>query len=285
MNDHHAASDWTGARAEKWRTHLSGMEATLMPVNEPLLRALRIDAPCSIADIGCGGGGTTLEILHRAPTGSVVHGFDISPGLIESARARVLPDERAITFALADVATATKGPFDRLVSRFGIMFFDEPPAAFANLAAWLAPGGRFAFAVWARAADNPWVTSVREAVAEVIEVPSPNPDEPGPFRYAEADTLLTLLERSGFCELDVHDWRGALPIGGGLPVPDAANFAIASFSSFSELLAVAGDAALTDVRQLLIRRFSRHQQAGAVWMDACVHIFTGARSTQTRFKT
>ena len=248
-----------------------------MPVNEPLIDALRIDVPCRIAEIGCGGGGTTLEILRRAPAGSVVHGFDISPGLIASARARVRPDERAITFALADVATATEGPFDRLVSRFAIMFFDEPPAAFANLAAWLVPGGRFAFAVWARASDNPWVTTVREVVAEFVEVPAPSPDEPGPFRYAESDTLITLLDGSGFCELDVHDWRGALPIGGGLPAKDAANFAIASFSSFSELLADAGDAALNDARQSLIARFSRHQQGGAVWMDACVHIFTGAR--------
>jgi SAM-dependent methyltransferase len=255
------------------------MEAMITPVDEPLIRALHLDAPCRIADIGCGGGGTTLEILRRAPTGSVVHGFDISRTLIELARNRTLPDERAIAFEIADIATAPapEEPYDRLVSRFGVMFFDDPHAAFANLSHWLAPGGRFAFAVWGRLAENPWMTNVRDVVADIIDIPPPDPEGPGAFRYAEADKLLTLLDRAGFGELDVRDWRRALRIGGGLPAAEAAHFALASFSSFGELLAEAGDEALNDVRQSLTTRFSRHQQDGVVRMGACVHILTGAR--------
>jgi SAM-dependent methyltransferase len=254
------------------------MEAMLAPVDEPMIRALHLDAPCRIADIGCGGGGTTLEILHRAPAGSVVHGFDISPALIEAARARIRSDERTVAFARADVATAPapEQPYDRLVSRFGVMFYDDPPAAFANLVRWLAPGGRFAFAVWGRLADNPWMASVREAQAEVIDMPPLDPEAAGPFRYAGTDKLLILLDRAGFGDLDVRDWRGALPIGGGLPAAEAAQFALASFS-VSDLLAEAGDKAREDVRQSLTARFFRHEQDGAVRMDACVHIFTGAR--------
>ena len=77
MSENPAASDWATARGEKWRKQLSGMEAMLLPVDEPLIRALRLDAPYRIADIGCGGGGTTLKISRRAVAGSVVHGFDI----------------------------------------------------------------------------------------------------------------------------------------------------------------------------------------------------------------
>jgi SAM-dependent methyltransferase len=254
------------------------MEAMLAPVDEPLIRALQLDAPRRIADIGCGGGGTTLEISRRAPSGSVVHGFDISPALVEAARGRTRSDERAITFETADMATAPAPaePYDRLVSRFGIMFFADPPAAFANLVRWLAPGGRFAFAVWGRPADNPWMTSVRDAAATVVDVPSPDPDAAGPFRYADADTLLTLLDRAGLGELDARDWRGVLPIGGGLPAAEAASFALASFSSFGELLAAAGDDAIAAARQSLTARFSRHEEDGAIRMDACVHILTGS---------
>jgi len=214
-----------------------------------------------------------------APAGSIVHGFDISPTSIESARSRKPPGERAIAFEVADIATAAAPEvlYDRLASRFAIMFFDDPPAAFANLVRWLAPGGRFAFAVWGRPAENPWITSVREVAAEIIDMPPPDPEAPGPFRYAEADKLLTLLHRAGFGELEVRDWHGALAIGGGLPAAEAANFALAAFSSFGELLAEAGDEALNDARQSLTARFSRHQQEGSVRMDACVHIFTGAR--------
>ena len=273
-----AGSDWVAARGEKWRAQLSGMEAMLAPVDEPLIRALHLDAPCRIADLGCGGGGTALEILRQAPGGSVVHGFDISPALVELARERTRPDERHVAFEIADVATAKpEKPYDRLVSRFGVMFFDDPRDAFANLVRWLAPGGPFAFAVWGRPSDNPWMTSVREVVADIIDMPPPDPGAPGPFRYGEADDLLALLEQAGSGELDSSSWRGALPIGGGLPAAEAAHFALASFSSFGELLAKAGDDALNEARRSLTARFSRHEQDNAVRMDACVHIVTGTR--------
>ncbi len=280
MNENLADSDWVGARGEKWGAHLSGMEAMLAPIDEPLIRALQLDGPCRIADIGCGGGGTTQRILRRAPAGSVVHGFDISPALIALARDRAPPDVHAIAFEIADMAAATtvpEDPYDRLVSRFGIMFFDDPRAAFANLARWLTPGGRFAFAVWAHTNENPWLTTVRNVAAEIIDIPPTDSEAPGPFRYAEADKLLNLLDLAGFSELDVRDWRGALPIGGGLSATKAANFALASFSSFAELFADAGEKALDEARQSLTGRFSRHQQDGVVRMDACVHIFTGVR--------
>jgi SAM-dependent methyltransferase len=208
IKENPSATDWAAARGEKWLARLTGMEAMLAPIDEPLIRALSLDAPCSIADIGCGGGGTTLEIMRRAPAGSVVHGFDVSPALIEWARRnRKRSDESSIAFEIADMATAPAPPepYDRLASRFGIMFFDDPPAAFANLARWLAPGGRFAFAVWGRPAENPWFTSVRQVVAERVNLPPPDPEARGQFRYAEADKLLTLLDRAGFGTLDVSD--------------------------------------------------------------------------------
>jgi SAM-dependent methyltransferase len=276
-----AAADWAAARGEKWLTHLSGMEAMLAPVDEPLLGALQLDVPLRIAEIGSGGGGTALEILRRAPAGSVVHGFDISPALVEVARRRVGPEQPALAFDTADMAKAAPPrdlPYDRLVSRFGIMFFDDAPAAFSNLARWLAPGGRLAFAAWGPTADNPWMTTVREAVAEIVEVPRPDPEAPNAFRYAEADKLLTLLAGAGFGELDVRDWRGALPVGGGLPPAEAATFALATFAAFGELLAKAGGDAFARARQSLTARFARHQKDGVVRMDAHVHVFTGGRA-------
>lgn len=278
MNENPTATDWTNARGEKWRAGLAGMEAMLEPVNEPLAQALKLNAPLRIADIGCGGGGATLEILRRAPAGSVIRGFDLSPELIHFARSRRRADERAVDFEIADMATAAAPPqpYDRLVSRFGVMFFDDPLAAFANLLHWLAPGGRFAFAVWGSPSENLWMANVRQVVAEIIHLPPSDPQAPGPFRYAAAGQMLTLLDRAGCVELDVSDWRGLLPIGGPLPAAEAANFALASFSSFGELLCQAGEEALNHARQALTARFSRHQQAGAVLMDAAVHIVTGA---------
>jgi SAM-dependent methyltransferase len=270
--------DWRGARGEKWRAGLVGMEATLEPIDEPLIRSLALDAPRRIVDVGCGGGGTTLAILRRAPAGSVVHGIDISPALIEVARGRIRHD--AIAFDVADIASAPAPdlPYDRLVSRFSVMFFDEPQAAFSNLARWLAPDGRFAMAVWGAPADNPWITIVRDVVAGVVDVPSIAPDAPGLFRYADAGKLCALLERAGFGDVEVRDWRGALPMGGAVPAAKAATFALASMASFAELLEAAGEEARRRAHESLTARLRGHERGGAVWMDACVHLVTGARA-------
>ena len=91
------------------------------------------------------------------------------------------------------------------------------------------------------------------------------------------DTLLGLLERAGFCDLHASDWRGALPIGGRIPASEAARFALTSFSSFAEVLATGGEGAFEAALRELTARFLRHEEDGAVRMDAWVNIFTGAR--------
>lgn len=278
MNENVTARDWTAERGGKWRAQLAGMEAMLAPVDDPLICALRVDAPYRIADVGCGGGGTAMEILRRAPAGSVIHGYDLSAELIEVAESRNKSEDRAITFQVADMAAAApEVAYDRLVSRFGIMFFGDPPAAFANLAGWLRPGGRFAFAVWGRPAENPWMARVRQVVAEIIDLPATDPEGPGPFRYGVAEKLMSQLDRAGFCDLAVNEWRGGLPIGGGLGAGEAATFALAAFSTFGEQLAEAGGEALNEARRLLTARLSRYEESGVVRMDGCVHIVTGGR--------
>jgi len=142
--------DWAAARSDKWRRHLAELEVMLAPIDEPLITALALNAQVRIADVGCGSGATTMEVLRRAPAGSVAHGLDLSPALIEVARGRHRAHNSSIAFEVADMEMM--GPpqpaYDRLLSRLGVMFFNDPSAAFANLRRWLVPGGRFAFAVW-----------------------------------------------------------------------------------------------------------------------------------------
>lgn len=270
---------WRAGRGDKWSEHLVGMEATLAPIDAPLIEALRLDAPLRVADVGCGGGGTAIAIARSAPRGTSVDGFDLAPGLVAQARARGESEAvDAVAFEIADVAEALPAvSYPRLVSRFGIMFFDAPAAAFANLARWLSPGGRFAFAVWGAPSENPWMARVRDVVARVTPVPSAGVDAPGPFRYAEIDRLTTLLTEAGFTELAVTGWRGLLPIGGGLGAKDAARFALRSYASFSELLAGAGEGAFERAERALARVFEDELHGGIVRMGATVRIVTGSR--------
>jgi SAM-dependent methyltransferase len=279
MSESPSASDWATSRGEQWKAQLDGMEAMLRPVDEPLIAALNLDAPYRIADIGCGGGGTSLEIARRAPAGSVVHGFDISPALVEVARKRAAGNPAQTAFHVADMAVAAPPgePYDRLLSRFGIMFFDDQLAAFTNISRWLKPGGQFAFAAWGPAAENPWLSILREVVAQVIEVPPADPAAPSPFRYGDVSVLLELLAQAGFTGLQVNDWRAKIAMGGGMPPEEAATFALAAFSSFRELLDTAGGDAYDTAKALLTKTFSEHAHAGSVQMNACVHLVTGTR--------
>lgn len=272
-------ADWAAARSDKWRRELSGLEAMLRPIDEPLIKELALTAPVRLADIGCGSGATTVEVLRRAPSGSTAHGLDLSPALIEVARRRHAMDGSSVAFEVADMETMTppEHPYDRLVSRLGIMFFHDPAPAFANLRRWLAPGGRFAFAVWGPLADNVWMTTTRAAVAEAIDLAPIDASAPGPFRYGDVAPLLSLLARAGFTDVTVTDWRQALPIGDGRPAPGAARFALASFSSFAELLSNAGHDARSSVQTALAERFASYEQEGIVMMPARVHIIAGTR--------
>lgn len=274
MSDPLSAGDWSSARGARWVAHQAALEATLAPLDEPLLRALRLDGPCRIVDVGCGSGATSLALLRAAPPGSTVHGVDISPDMIAAARTRAAP---GLTFAVADATTANGGPCDRLASRLGVMFFAEPAVAFRNLAGWLAPGGRLAFAVWGPLADNAWMQTIRAAVAEVTDVPRPAPDAPGPFRYAQVDQLLDLLRAAGLVDLAVEDWRGQLPLGGGLPADEVARFALASFSIFADLLAKAGPEAAEAAQRGLTERLVPHERDGVVRLGARVHLVTARR--------
>lgn len=223
MRDERIA-DWAVARSDKWRRQLAGLEAMLAPIDAPLIRALEATVPCRIVDVGCGGGATTLAVVRDSPRGSVGRGFDLSPALIDVARRRGRTSDLPVRFEVADMGTAVPpdGPYERLVSRLGVMFFSDPDAAFVNLRRWLAPGGRFAFAVWGPLADNEWMATTRDAVADAIDLAPMDAAAPGPFRYADTAPLVSLLKRAGFGGIRVSDWRGALPIGGGLGAADAA---------------------------------------------------------------
>ena len=274
-----SSSDWSGERGRKWSRQVTGIEASLAPVDDALLAAMNLKRKHRVADVACGGGGTTLAIAREAPPGSVIHGYDISPDVLDVARART--DDPQVAFRVADVSTAPvpEQPYDRLCSRFGVMFFEDPAVAFANLTAWLIPGGRLAFAVWGNPAGNPWMTSATEAVATVVQVPESesDPDAPGRFRYSDASKLTGLLRTAGFTDLDVSEWRGRLPVGGGMDAGAAARFTLSVFSDGAHL-EEAGEAAVEQGRAELAARLAEHERDGVVQVDALVNVVTGSRS-------
>lgn len=274
------SNDWTSWRGEKWCRQLDAMQATLRTVDEAMLDRLDLSVPLKIVDIGCGGGATTRAVARAAHPASTIHGLDISPRLIRAAQEGNKEPQASITFEVSDVQqeTAHRGPYDLLISRFGVMFFEDPDRAFANIARWLQPGAPFLFAVWGLPSETPAISDIRTIISEVIDLPSPVPNAPGPFRYADPTLLLDSLSQSGFSQTKVQSQSFSLPVGGFVNAHDAANFVIHAYSNFSELLKEAGPQTFQVAFERVRSHLSKFEQDGIVHMDAMVQFVSGVRA-------
>ena len=145
-------------RAAAWAEVRQPLELQLTPLGRPALDALAARPGERILDIGCGGGDTVLDLARRvAPDGSIV-GIDVSAAVLAFAR-RAAEGLGQVRFIQADAQAPPFAPasFDAAFSRFGVMFFADPVAAFANIRRSLRPGGRLAFVCWRPMTENPWM--------------------------------------------------------------------------------------------------------------------------------
>ncbi len=200
---------WTEVSGPRWVAQRNMYDRMLAPFQTAVIDALDIAGTESVVDIGCGYGTTTLAVAERvARRATLVLGVDISPAMIDHARERARGDSHAL-FDVADAQTDSlgdpvgEGGFDAMVSRFGVMFFDDPTAAFANIAAAMAPGGRMAFVCWQGVALNPFFSMGRHIRALIADPPPlPDPAGPGPVAFADPDRTAGLLRAAGWESLD-----------------------------------------------------------------------------------
>lgn len=216
------ATFWDSEAGPKWVRHADAMDACLAPVTQAVLDAANLQSGGQVLDIGCGAGHSTLQAAGLVGSEGQALGVDISNTLLALAknRARHVPQAH---FTLADAETHPfeAGQFDALISRFGVMFFDNPVAAFANMARALKPGGRIAFAAWGQIPENPFFTLPAAAVRQVLGAapPKADPDAPGPFAFRNPERVLRILKEAGLRATSVDVQHIPLPIAGG---PDEA---------------------------------------------------------------
>lgn len=209
------ADYWNAAAGPTWAELQEPLDRQLAPLGRAAMAALEPRAGEHILDIGCGAGETSLELAAAlAPDGQVT-GVDISATLLEVARRRGEGLAR-VNFVEADAQTwpFATGSFDAVFSRFGVMFFADPVAAFRNIFRALKPGGRMAFVCWRPPADNPIMTLPMAAAASLLTPPPPpEPDAPGPFAFADPRRVRRILTEAGFTDIRIapHDQK----VGGG----------------------------------------------------------------------
>jgi SAM-dependent methyltransferase len=203
---------WNSRAGETWAAMQKRIDAQIEPLGVRAIERLAPHHGEKVLDIGCGCGTTTLELARRVGTSGHVTAADISRPMLDVAR-RAAGEARAenIAFIEADAQIYAFGAdsFDALFSRFGVMFFSDPVAAFKNLHAALKPGsGRLVFVCWRKLPENPWMaTPVKAAMQHLPPQPPADPQAPGPFAFADAERVTRILAEAGFADVAVtpHD--------------------------------------------------------------------------------
>lgn len=192
---------WNGSGGRGWVEVQDALDAMFRPFEDLLVQAAAERGSRSVLDIGCGTGGTTVALQRALGDGAACVGIDVSEPMIAAARARAQREEAAATFVQADAQSypfAAAG-FDLLVSRFGVMFFDDFVEAFANLRRATKPGGELRFIAWRSPAENPFMTTAERAAAPLLPgIPPRRTDAPGQFAFSYRERVQGILEQSGW---------------------------------------------------------------------------------------
>lgn len=265
--------DWIGRTGAEWARRAEALERLLGPAGAAGLSLLAPGQGERILDIGCGAGASAKELCKAVgQTGHVV-AVDVSPDLLDSARA-LLGDAPNVTIMQADAQQADFGaPADAIFSRFGAMFFDNPPVAFAHLHAALAPGGRAVFVAWQEPSRNQWASVPLTFAAEGL-LPATPPSGPGPFSWADPGVFRPLLGGAGFKDVREHPFEFMAEIADGDdpdPVVRAAQFMV-RIGPMAARLRGASEAAKAEAQAFLHKRLSRHVNDGAVRLLASAWI-------------
>ena len=219
------AEAWDGPEGEYWAIHQARFDSMIQPYHERLMAVAAIAPGERVLDIGCGNGRTSRDAARAAGPGGAALGVDLSGPMLERAE-QLAKDEGLgnVRFEQADaqVHPFEPGGFDLAMSRFGVMFFADPPAAFTNIASAVRSGGRLAMLVWQEMAANEWITALRDALAVGRDMPMPPPGAPGPFSWADTDFATRTLTGAGFT--DVAFAASEEPFIVGADVDDAYGF-------------------------------------------------------------
>jgi ubiquinone/menaquinone biosynthesis C-methylase UbiE len=198
-NDEQAAL-WNGSAGCAWIDMQALLDQVLKPFENLLVAAVRAAPAGQVLDVGCGTGGTTLAVARLPGAEGRCIGIDISDPMIAAARGRAERESSTAEFICADaqIHAFEAESFDMIISRFGVMFFNNPIEAFVNLRRAARGNAELRFLAWRSAAENPFLTTAERAAAPLLpNIPAREPDAPGQFAFAARRRVNRILEESG----------------------------------------------------------------------------------------
>jgi ubiquinone/menaquinone biosynthesis C-methylase UbiE len=212
MNDTNPPGDeqtrlWNGPAGHAWVESQAMLDGMFKPIEDLLVEAVSSGSGGRVLDVGCGTGSTLLAVARRLGAKGQCTGIDISEPMLAAARARAQREGTPAQFICANAQSHVFEPasFDMLISRFGVMFFDDPVQAFANLRRAARPGAAARFIAWRSAAENPFMTTAERAAAPLLpNLPARRPGAPGQFAFADRQRVHSILEESGWTDIDLQ---------------------------------------------------------------------------------
>ena len=263
------AAFWNGPGGKMWLASYERIERTVTPFGEPALAAAAARPGERVLDIGCGTGATTAALARAvAPQGQVL-GADIAETLVSAARAQMIANA---TFVVGDAATQPfeAASFDLVFSRFGVMFFGDPVAAFKNLRRALKPNGRLVFVCWRTPQENPWgLVPMRAAMPHLPPFERPGPEDPGQYSFGDRVRVERILKDAGFGTPSFNPLD--LPIRLGKDMAEVLD-SIARFGPLARLIAEATPAQVDRAKQAVAAALKPYESAdgialaGACWL-------------------
>jgi SAM-dependent methyltransferase len=208
-------ADWNGAVGQRWAAEQAKLDELIRPFGEAVLAAAKASPGDRVLDIGCGCGETSIALAKAVGPDGQVLGVDVSSPMLEIARQRSAGLAN-VSFLEADASQAKlPGGYSLLASRFGVMFFDAPAAAFRHIGSALAPGTRLAFVCWQPAALNPWATVAARAALQAagMSPPQTDPRAPGPFAFADTGYVTDILAQAGFSDIAARPVEADMHLG------------------------------------------------------------------------
>ena len=273
-------AEYWNTQGARWVEVGPRIDAQLEPLGLGAIERAVVRAGEHVLDVGCGCGQATLQLAERVGATGTVVGIDISEPMLARAR------ERAVEAGLENVefhrGDAQTEPFpesrsDLIFSRYGVMFFADPEAAFANLRAALRPGGRLVFVCWQELGKNPWLEQPLDAALAHVPPPEPAPaGSPGPFAFADANRVRGVLENAGFEQIAFESLEQPILVGGGGTVDETASFVL-EFGPAARLLEGVGSDVRQRVRESITRVLEAHADVDGVHLGSASWIVTARR--------
>jgi SAM-dependent methyltransferase len=272
------AEEWDGREGDHWARHADRYDALSQRITPHLMETAAVGTTDRVLDVGCGCGLTTRTAARAATAGSVL-GTDLSAAMLHEAERRARAEGLTnVRFEQCDVQVNAFSPagFDLAMSRFGVMFFEDPVAAFVNIASAIRLGGRLVFLCWQDLDRNDWIMVPAAGALSYVPFPDLGSEgAPGPFSLADPDRIRRVLTEAGFGGIDVSEIGEQMFLGDN--AADATEFL--QGTGMARLLFEGVDAdterkAIDAVRNAL----EPHEQPEGIWLGSAAWLVAATRA-------